>query len=114
MKFSVRVLLTVAFLVTWHYTQADEIKQPGELKFYINAGHGGWGYEDRPMATVPFPGRSVTFMDYTTSYGGTSSGTQRTASLPDTCGFFESNTDLWKCEALYSTLIKMGAKAENL
>ena len=114
MKFSVRVLLTVAFLVTWHYTQADEIKQPDELKFYINAGHGGWGYEDRPMATVPFPGRSVTFMDYTTSYGGTSAGTQKTALLPDTCGFFESNTDLWKCEALYSTLIKMGAKAENL
>lgn len=93
---------------------ADEVKPASELKFYINAGHGGWGHGDRPQATVPFPTRSVTYMDYTTSYGGTSSGTQKTGELPDTCGFFESNTDLWKCEALYSTLIKMGATPSNL
>ena len=47
-------------------------------KIYINPGHGSWGPNDRPMATIPYPALSST-------------------GRPDTCGFYESNTNLWKC-----------------
>ena len=46
-------------------------------KIYINPGHGSWGPNDRPCATIPYPMLP---------------GTGR----PDTCGFYESNTNLWK------------------
>jgi len=93
---------------------ADEQKQPSELKFYINAGHGGWGREDRPMPTTPFPSKETTYTDMTTTYGGTATPKTVNTYLPDTCGFFESNTNLWKCEGLRETLIKMGASPSNL
>ncbi len=86
------------------------INNPQELKFYINAGHGGWGRDDRPMPTRPFPSRQIAITDYTNNPSGTSTTTY----LPDTCGFFESNTNLWKCEALKETLIKMGANPNNI
>jgi len=93
---------------------AEETKSVDELKFYINAGHGGWGRDDRPMSTKPFPKRYVEFTDYTCGYGETPTASSKTTYLPDTCGFFESNTNLWKCEALYETLIKMGASSSNI
>jgi|GEM_PF-5326589 len=46
-------------------------------KIYINPGHGSWGPNDRPCATIPYPMLSST-------------------GRPDTCGFYESNTNLWK------------------
>ena len=46
-------------------------------KVYLNAGHGSWGPNDRPMPTIPYPMLPET-------------------GRPDTCGFYESNTNLWK------------------
>ena len=48
-----------------------------QIKVYLNAGHGSWGPNDRPMATIPYPLLEET-------------------GRPDTCGFYESNTNLWK------------------
>ena len=63
-------------------------------RIYINPGHGGWGPDDRPFATISHP--------------ATSTG------RPDTCGFYESNTDLWKGIKMRETLIKMGLDEENI
>lgn len=59
-------------------------------RIYINPGHGSFGPNDRPMATIPYPKLSSTDM-------------------PDTCGFYESNTDLWKCLYLGQKLEAAGA-----
>lgn len=50
-------------------------------KIYVNPGHGGWDANCRGMGTIPYPLKST--------------------GLPDTLGFYESNTNLWKC--LYLT-----------
>lgn len=50
-------------------------------KIYLNPGHGGWGPGDRPLPTIPYPMLEST-------------------GRPDTCGFYESNTNLWKIEEL--------------
>ncbi len=50
-------------------------------KIYLNPGHGGWGANDRPMATISHPALPET-------------------GRPDTCGFYESNTNLWKIEEM--------------
>lgn len=50
-------------------------------KVYLNPGHGSWGPDDRPMATIPYPMLPTT-------------------GRPDTCGFYESNTNLWKTEEI--------------
>ena len=59
-------------------------------KIYINPGHGSWGPNDRPMATIPYP-----FLE--------------TTGRPDTCGFYESNTNLWKTLELGRKLEAAGA-----
>ena len=66
-----------------------------DVRIYINPGHGSWGPDDRPMATIPYPNLSST-------------------GRPDTCGFYESNTDLWKCLKLGETLEKMGVQKKNI
>ncbi len=43
---------------------------------YINPGHGAWSGSDRPLGTVRWP--------------------LLASGMPDTLGFFESNTNLWK------------------
>ena len=53
------------------------------LRVYINPGHGEWGSEGRPMATVNY-------------------------AAYDTLGFFESNTNLWKAFALQEKLVGAG------
>ena len=65
------------------------------VKIYLNPGHGSWGPNDRPMATIPYPNLSST-------------------GRPDTCGFYESNTNMWKVYGLYDELIKMGVTASNI
>ena len=110
-----RTFLTLGLVLTMLSAWAEEQKQPSELKFYINAGHGGWGHGDRPMPTVPFPSRQITIQDYSHGYNTPEpSPTAKTVYLPDTCGFFESNTNLWKCEGLKETLVKMGANPNNI
>ncbi|MBQ0034617.1 MAG: carboxypeptidase regulatory-like domain-containing protein, partial [Bacteroidales bacterium] len=59
-------------------------------RIYINPGHGSFGPNDRPMATIPYPNLPSTGM-------------------PDTTGFYESNTDLWKCLYLGQRLQASGA-----
>lgn len=59
-------------------------------RIYINPGHGSFGPNDRPMATIPYPNLTSTGM-------------------PDTCGFYESNTNLWKCLYLGEKLKAAGA-----
>lgn len=59
-------------------------------RIYVNPGHGSFGPNDRPMATIPYPKLASTGM-------------------PDTCGFYESNTNLWKCQYLRDRLVAAGA-----
>jgi|GEM_PF-131186 Bacterial surface proteins containing Ig-like domains len=59
-------------------------------RIYVNPGHGSFGPNDRPMATIPYPALASTGM-------------------PDTCGFYESNTNLWKCLYLRDRLVAAGA-----
>ena len=59
-------------------------------RIYINPGHGSWGPNDRPNATISYPNLASTGM-------------------PDTCGFYESNTNLWKCLELRDRLEAAGA-----
>lgn len=66
-------------------------KDPKDVKIYINPGHGGFNSNCRPMGTVK-RGANVT--------------TATTAN--DTTAFFESNTNLWKCLAMYHKLVDYG------
>lgn len=59
-------------------------------RIYVNPGHGSFGPDDRPMATIPFPNL-------------------KTTGMPDTCGFYETNTNLWKCLYLGKRLEQAGA-----
>ena len=65
-----------------------------DVRIYINPGHGGWGPNDRPMATIPYPMLS--------------------SGRPDTCGFYESNTNLWKAFEMRDALKRMGVPAANI
>lgn len=58
-------------------------------KVYLNPGHGGWGPNDRPLPTMPYPMTAET-------------------GRPDTCGFYESNTNLWKIAELGNILKSTG------
>ena len=82
-----KLLLLVA-IATLTFSIADaKLRNADEVKIYLNAGHGSWGPNDRPCATIPYPMLST--------------------GRPDTCGFYESNTDLWK-------VLYMGEKLEEL
>lgn len=86
------LLLAVAAIMAAGTMQA---KTADEIRIYLNPGHGSWGPNDRPMATIPYPMLAET-------------------GRPDTNGFYESNTNLWKSIQTRATLIKMGVKAENI
>ena len=86
------LLLAVAAIMAIGAMQA---KTADELRIYLNPGHGSWGPNDRPMATIPYPMLAET-------------------GRPDTNGFYESNTNLWKCIQTRATLIKMGVNPENI
>lgn len=58
-------------------------------RIYLNPGHGGWSPNDRPMATISHPMLPET-------------------GRPDTCGFYESNTNLWKTEEMGRILAATG------
>lgn len=64
-------------------------------KIYVNPGHGSYGFNDRPQSTIPYP--------YRYSYAALNSH------IPDTAGFFETNTNLWKCLYLGKKLEECGA-----
>lgn len=66
-------------------------------RIYVDPGHGSYGFNDRPQSTIPYPFR-YSYTDVT--------GTSR---IPDTTGFFETNTNLWKCLYLGKKLEAAGA-----
>ena len=86
------LLLALAAIMAAGAVQA---KTADELRVYLNPGHGSWGPNDRPMATIPYPMLPET-------------------GRPDTNGFYESNTNLWKSIQTRTQLIKMGVKPENI
>ena len=63
-------------------------------KIYVNPGHGSYGFNDRPQSTIPYPFK-YTWNTYN--------------HIPDTTGFFETNTNLWKCLYLGKKLQEYGA-----
>ena len=79
-------ILAFATLVCLSLSAADLTGK----RIYVNPGHGSFGPNDRPMATIPYPNLSSTGM-------------------PDTCGFYETNTNLWKCQYLRDRLVAAGA-----
>ena len=72
-------------------TMSMSAKDLTGIKFYVNPGHGSFGPNDRPMATIPYPNLPTTGM-------------------PDTCGFYESNTNLQKAWYLGQKLLAAGAE----
>ena len=86
------LLLALAAIMAAGAVQA---KTADELRVYLNPGHGSWGPNDRPMATISYPMLPET-------------------GRPDTNGFYESNTNLWKSIQTRAELIKMGVKPENI
>ena len=60
-------------------------------RVYINPGHGDWGPNSRPMATVKYE-----------------NGQTVISQAGDSLGFFESNTNLWKAFALQEKLKAVG------
>ena len=78
------------FVVTLLMATTMSAKDLTGIRIYVNPGHGSFGPNDRPMATIPFPNL-------------------KTTEMPDTCGFYESNTNLWKCLYLGEKLEAAGA-----
>ncbi len=71
-------------------TMSMSAKDLTGIRFYVNPGHGSFGPNDRPMATIPYPNLA---------HG-----------MPDTCGFYESNTNLQKAWYLGQKLLAAGAE----
>ena len=86
-----RIILLFAGLLAINVYAQDA----SQLRIYLTPGHGSWGPDDRPMATIPYPATLET-------------------GRPDTCGFYESNTNLWKTLAIGERLIANGFKKENV
>lgn len=63
------------------------------LRIYINPGHGSWTGGDRALPTIKHG-----------PYNSTA---------PDTTGFFESNTNLWKCLSMVDKLREYGLKFDG-
>ena len=61
-------------------------------RVYINPGHGDWGSNSRPMATIKYVNGETVICE----------------AEVDTLGFFESNTNLWKAFALQEKLKAAG------
>lgn len=81
--------ILTAFILTASAVTATSAKEAGELRIYINPGHGGWTADDRPCQLVNHPA----------AFSRTNT---------DTLSFFESNTDLEKGFGLLERLIDYG------
>ena len=89
-----KTILTAVTAVTMAVT-AYAATSVTTAKIYLNPGHGSWGPNDRPMATIPYPMLSST-------------------GRPDTCGFYESNTNLWKALRMKEALVDLGMQPSNV
>ena len=87
MKKSFLLIFCTLLLANFLYAQPNLYGK----KIYVNPGHGSYGHDDRPQSTIPYPILSG-------------------LGIPDTCGFFESNTNLHKCLYLGKKLEQYGAK----
>ena len=72
-----------------------QTKDVKDLRIYLNPGHGCFGPNDRPMATIPYPNLPETGM-------------------PDKKGFYESSTNLMRTLPMVEKLVKMGVKRDNI
>ena len=66
-----------------------------KLRIYLNPGHGCYGPNDRPNATIPYPNLPET-------------------GRPGEKGFYESSTNLMRTLPMVDKLVKMGIKRENI
>ncbi|MCH5220210.1 MAG: carboxypeptidase regulatory-like domain-containing protein [Muribaculaceae bacterium] len=80
-----RIMVAIAAIGATFATQAKDLQ---DLRIYINPGHGGFESGDRHLGTV--------------KHGA--------ATYTDTCGFYETNTNLWKGLACVQRLIDYGFK----
>lgn len=87
------IIIVSALLAGVGTLNAFDSKQASELRVYVDPGHGGFGAGDRHMGTIKH---------------GLSDATDRVYN--DTTGFFESNTNLWKCQGLVDKLRSYGLK----
>lgn len=90
-------LFVAALLLLASSISAQSAQGLAGKKIYVDPGHGSYGLNDRPQSTIPYPFE----YSYTNSNG--------TSWIPDTAGFFETNTNLWKCLYLGEKLKKAGA-----
>ena len=79
-------MILAAALLTVSMSAADLAGK----RIYVNPGHGSFGPNDRPMATISYP-------------------TLPSTGMPDTCGFYESNTNMQKAWYLGQKLEAAGA-----
>lgn len=93
MKKSFLLLICTLLLANFLYAQPNLTGK----RIYVDPGHGSYGLNDRPQSTISHPFK----YSYTNSNG--------TSWIPDTAGFFETNTNLWKCLYLGEKLKKAGA-----
>ncbi len=91
LSFLLVLLLVSSFVCAETVTTRTDLSG---LKIYVDPGHGSYGDNDRPLATIPYPNLEET--------GRPEIGV----------GFYESNTNLWKCEALAEKLRAMGATVD--
>jgi len=77
----IKIILACIICMASFSLQAQ--KAFNQARVYINPGHGGWGANDRPLATINW-------------------------AQNDSLGFFETNTNLWKAQALRDELTKAG------
>ena len=87
-----KLILAAALAAGIVMAPAANAKPVDELRIYINPGHGSWTGGDRNMGTI--------------KHG-------EPMNEADTCGFFESNTDLWKCLGLVDRLEEYGLKLDR-
>ena len=67
-------------------------------KIYVDPGHGSWGANDRSQSTINYPA-DYKYVDSQGAPGW----------IADTLGFYETNTNLWKCLYLGEKLQYYGA-----
>lgn len=84
------LIATVCVAATGSLDAAVVNKSPQDVKIYIDPGHGAYNSGCRPMGTV-----------------------KHGYNVDDTTGFFESNTNLWKCLAMYYKLLDYGVPASE-
>ncbi len=84
MKKLLFVMLALSVSLCGTYAEAKKKGLEGK-RIYVNAGHGGWTANDRPLATINY-------------------------AVMDTLGFFETKTNLWKALELYHMLKDAGAE----